>query len=387
MVTIAEERVVRPPDTAAVSAVLAEATEAGRTVAVRGAGTKDHWGGPLVPADVVLATTRLTGVVMHEPDDLVATVRAGTPLRDLQAVLGLQGQRLALSSGYPQATVGGVLSTGEAGPLRLRHGAGRDLLIGVEFVRADGVVAHAGGRVVKNVAGYDLGRLLCGAYGTVGVITEATFKLQPIPPASAWVVAPLASEVDLAPLATAAQSPSVAPSAIEVDLGPDGAGSLAVLVEGTPAGVAARAAALVGTLGPRSSVVDEAPAGWGDYPFGPGDVGLTIASPVSALPTVIATLRRHLDGAVRVRGSAGAGVVHAAVAPTVPVPDLATAVREVRALLDGSGGSCVLTCAPETVTSTVDRWGPVAGLALMRRVKAQFDPAGRFAAGRFVGGI
>src|SRR5690606_3751051 len=110
-------------------------------------------------------------------------------LRELQETLAAAGQRLSVESGYHDATIGGVLATGEAGPLRLRYGSGRDLLIGVEFMRADGVDARSGGREVKNVGGYDLGRVLCGSYGTVGVIATATFRLDPRPAASAWVVA------------------------------------------------------------------------------------------------------------------------------------------------------------------------------------------------------
>ena len=373
-----------PRDAAEVADVLRDATAQGCSVAVRGAGTKDAWGGTLSTVDLVLETVRLAGVVAHEPGDRVVTVRAGTRLRDLQAVLGLAGQRLAVESGFPDATIGGVLASGEAGPLRVRHGTGKDLLIGVEFVRADGVVAHSGGRVVKNVAGYDLGRLLCGSFGTVGIITEATFRLQPLPAASGWVVAPLSTVEELAGYVSAAGSPSVEASAVELDWS-TGGGSVAVLVEGSTTGVAARATTLRGLL-PAAELADAPPAWWGRYPFADGDVGLKLAVPVSVLPAAIGVLRTQLGDAL-VRGSAGAGVVHVAVAGSVPTQSLGAAVRGVRALLPHTGGSCVVLTAPPSIRDSLDLWGPVPGLALMRRLKEQFDPAGRFAAGRFVGGL
>ena len=379
--------VVRPGDPAGVADALREAAATGQIMQIQGAGTKAHWGGQYSTVDVMLDTRRLTGVTEHEPGDLVATVRAGTPLRDLQAVLGLAGQRLALEAGSADATIGGVLAAGEAGPLRLRYGSGRDLLIGVEFVRADGVIAHSGGKVVKNVAGYDLGRMLCGSYGTVGVITSATFRLHPIPAAQAWVVCPVSTVADLAGLVASVQDPSIAPSAVEVYLPATGAGSVVVLLEGSRDGVAVRCAALRARLGADVGTLAEPPSWWGRYPFGPEDVGLKLAAPVSGLPAAIETLRRHLGEAMTACGSAGAGVVYVGAPATVPQADLAAATRAIRERLHGTGGTCVVLAAPPATREGLDLWGPIAGLGLMRRIKDQFDPSSRFASGRFVGGI
>jgi glycolate oxidase FAD binding subunit len=422
--------IVRPADVAGVvDAVRAAATDS-RTVAIQGAGTKAAWGGRLAAVDVVLATTALTGVVAHEPGDRVVTVRSGTPLRELQETLAASGQRLCVESGYADATIGGVLASGEAGPLRLRYGSGRDLLIGVEFVRADGVVARSGGRVVKNVAGYDLGRLLCGSYGTVGVITTATFRLHPLPAASAWVVATgVRKDAFLSPVGASAGGPSpggaswpgpspggewrpgqpgaltdgsdasrraaiavladiatVAPSAVESNLGgPEDTGELAVLVEGSPAGVTARARAVQTLLARRLpgadvAVVTRPPTWWGRYPFAGGEVGLKLALPVSAVPAVLGTLHERFGPRLAVRGSLGSGVLYAGLPDDVDAGVLAAA-------LAGTGGTCVVLTAPPSIRDGLDLWGEVAGLSLMRRLKAQFDPAGRFAAGRFVGGL
>jgi glycolate oxidase FAD binding subunit len=339
--------------------------------------------------DIVIETRRLRGVTEHEPGDLVATVGAGTSLHDLQSVLGLAGQRLALEAGTPTATVGGVLATGEAGPLRLRYGTGRDLLIGVEFVRSDGVVARSGGRVVKNVAGYDIGKLLCGSYGTLGVMTSATFRLHPVPAERAWVTCPVASTADLADLVARAMDPAVQPSAVEVNL-TGGSGTLALLIEGTATGVPVRAAAATRVLGSGAAVGAE-PRWWGQYPFLFDAIALKLAVGVGRLPAVLDALAGAAGpaaGDVTVRGSAGAGVLHAALPGSTSASQLDAILRAVRAATGGIGhGSCVVLAAPEAVRASVDIWGPVPGLDLMRRVKERFDPDGRMAAGRFVGGI
>jgi glycolate oxidase FAD binding subunit len=341
--------------------------------------------------DVVLETWKLRGVTAHEPGDLVATVGAGTALADLQGVLGLHGQRLALEAGSPGATVGGALATAEAGPLRLRHGSGRDLLIGVEFVRADGVVARSGGKVVKNVAGYDLGRLLCGSYGTLGIITSATFRLHPTPAARAWISAPVRDLTDLAGLVAVASDSRVSPAAVEVDL-IGRAGTLAVLVEGSQAGVPVRADLLAGLLGAATAGL-RAPRWWGTYPFGHDTIALKLAVGPGRLGAVLDALNASAGLEVPVRGSAGAGVVYASLPGSTPAAALAEVLRAVRAVIDSAGregepqGACVVLAAPPDVRSAVDVWGPVPGLALMRRVKEQFDPHSVLAAGRFVGGL
>ena len=339
--------------------------------------------------DTVLDTRWLRGVSAHEPGDLVATVGAGTPLADLQGVLGLAGQRLALEAGSPGATVGGVLAVGEAGPLRLRYGTGRDLLIGVEFVRPDGVIAHSGGRVVKNVAGYDLGRLLCGSYGTLGVITSATFRLHPLPAERAWVSCPVGSPAELADLVERATDARVNAAAVEINL--DGAaGTLSLLVEGSRAGVPARAETAVELLGDRAAIVPE-PRWWGQYPFLFDAIALKLAVPVGRLGPMLDALIDAAGPDVAVRGSAGAGVVHASLPGATTPPELEFilgAVRDAIGTADGvPRGSCVVLAAPDAIRDTVDLWGPVPGLGLMRRVKEQFDPDQRLASGRFVGGI
>jgi glycolate oxidase FAD binding subunit len=350
-------RLVATPESTEQAAALLTATR-DLTVVIRGAGTKLDWGPPPRTVDLIVDTRRLAGVVEHAAGDLITIVRAGTPLADLK----LGDQQLALD-GPAGATIGGTVSAGTSGPRRMFYGTGRDLLIGITVVRPDGVVAKSGGKVVKNVAGYDLGKLFHGAYGTLGLITECAFRLHPRPAAARYVraQAPPAAVADV----LAAQ---VVPAAVEVD---SATGELAVLVEGTPDGVRERAAKLAKLLG--GEVTDEAPEWWGEPPWPAGGIGLKLGVPLSAVPELVAS------GAT-IRGSAGTGVLYASAADI-------TGVEAVRALCVRLGGHAVVLTAPPGVREILDMWGPVPGLALMRRIKDGFDPGHRFAPGRFVGGI
>lgn len=391
--------VAAPRDAASLGEVLARCAEAGLTAVPRGDGTKLDWGRPPSTVDVVVDTGRLAGVHEHSAADLVATIGAGTPVRAVQAVLARSGQRLALDPPSAEATIGGMLATGEAGPLRLTYGAPRDLLLGVRFARADGTLANAGGRVVKNVAGYDLGKLLCGSYGTLGVIASATFRLHPIPARRAWVLRGIRNPSEVSTLVGELLASTLSPTAIEVDLPllpvlprqRDGAplpgGQLAVMFEGSPAGVPARCRAAVALLGADSSTVDEAPPWWGRYPFDAGDVALRLSAPAAALHAAVYALRDAAGMPFPLRGSAGVGVVHASLPASLPAERLAAVLDAVRRTLIARDGHCVVLCAPAPLRDELDLWGPAPGLELMRRVKEQFDPRRLLSPGRFVGGI
>ena len=187
--------VAAPASTSEASTLLRAAAELGLAVVPRGTGSRLHWGNPPERCDLIIETTQLDEVVEHAAGDLVATVQAGVRMDRLAEVLATAGQRLALDPpaadglAAGRGTVGGVLATGAAGPLRLRYGSGRDLLIGITIVLADGKIARSGGKVVKNVAGYDLGKLFAGSRGTLGLITQATFRLHPLPATTAYVCA------------------------------------------------------------------------------------------------------------------------------------------------------------------------------------------------------
>jgi glycolate dehydrogenase FAD-binding subunit len=192
--------VARPGTTAETAAVLQAAAGHGLTVVPRGRGTKLSWGRPPERVDLVLDTSRMSAVLDHAAGDLIVHTQAGTLLADVQATVGSAGQRLSLDESVPGSSIGGALATNTSGPGRLVVGTARDLLLGVTLVRADGVIAKAGGRVVKNVAGYDLGKLVIGSFGTLAVVTDAVFRLHPLPAAERFVTVAFGTAEDAAAL-------------------------------------------------------------------------------------------------------------------------------------------------------------------------------------------
>src|ERR1700733_13867084 len=230
---------------------------------------------PASSCDLLIDLQAMAQVLEHAAGDLVVRVQAGTTIGHLASVLGAAGQELALDV-PADATVGGVVATGTTGPRRFRYGAPRDLLIGITVVRADGVVAHSGGKVVKNVAGYDLGKLFSGSQGTLGLITEATFRLHPRPAAVAWVTGDYgpAALADAASAVAAAAGSALVPSAGGLAWAA-GFLRMGVLLEGTSSGVAERAgrmAELIASAGGTPVVArSEAPLRWWDMvPAGGG---------------------------------------------------------------------------------------------------------------------
>jgi glycolate oxidase FAD binding subunit len=387
--------VASPSSTAEVSAVLRAAAAAGLAVVPRGAGTGLSWGAPPSRCDLVVDLRSMDQVLEHASGDLVVRVQAGATIGELALTLAAAGQQLALDA-PAEATVGGVVATGTAGPRRFRYGAPRDLLIGLTVVRADGVVAHSGGKVVKNVAGYDLGKLFSGSQGTLGLITEATFRLHPRPAAVAWVTAefePAERARAVAAVASAAGS-TLVPSAVELDW-PGGTQRplrAGVLLEGTTSGVAERAkqlSDLLASAGGSVAVAEAAPARWGHLPS--AATVIRVSFWVSSLEPVLDALADA--GAVTgvraaVSGPAGAGALYACLDPDTPddaAIGFVTALRErLAGPLGARGGVTVLAASPPVLAAAAAS-GTVPGLALMQAVKDQFDPGHRMFPGRFGG--
>ena len=246
--------------------MLRTAAAEGLAVVARGGGTKLDWGAPPRRLDLIVDTGRLDQVVEHAAGDLVVIAQAGVTLAALGERLAGDRQRLAVDEVVPGTTIGGMLGTGVSGPRRLQAGAVRDLVLGVTLVRADGVVAKAGGKVVKNVAGYDVAKLIAGSYGTLGLVTQAAFRLHPIPPAAAYVSARLPDTAAAYEAAQRVLHAQFVPTAVELDRPePGGPVELAVLVEGTEAGVAARTAQAAEVLGAGAAETDR-PPWWGALP-------------------------------------------------------------------------------------------------------------------------
>jgi glycolate oxidase FAD binding subunit len=380
---VTPELVARPVSTAEVSAVLRAAHGRGLRVVPRGAGTRLSWGGAPAAVDLVLDVSRLDGVLTHAAGDLVVTVSAGMPFAALQDSLAPHRQRLALDPVVAGGTIGGTVATATSGPLRYRYGSVRDLLIGITVVRADGTVTHAGGTVVKNVAGYDLGKLYTGSLGTLGVITEAVFRLHPLPEAARWLTVATPDLQRAAAAVAAVRSSQNDPVALEVDRpAPGEPVTVGVALEGVAGGIDARCddiSRLLGEAAGTPAGVDESPPDWwGALPHDPvAGPGVTLTHEPAALGDVLAAA----PGAVR--GSAGAGVLAVGLDGAGVADDL----EALRALAARHGGSAVLRCATPDVKRACDIWGPVAALPLMRRVKDEFDPDHRLAPGRFMGGI
>ncbi|HVS67155.1 MAG TPA: FAD-binding oxidoreductase [Mycobacteriales bacterium] len=358
----------RPTSIDRLAEMLRTASDDGRSVGIRGAGSKETWGGVGAPVDAVLSTRGLDRIVEHAAGDLVITVEAGVALADVQRTVAAAGQWLALDPPEPGATVGGVVATAASGPRRLRYGTPRDLLIGITVVLADGTVAKSGGKVVKNVAGYDLGKLFTGSFGTLGVIAECTFRLHPRQPALRAVSTPTHDPAErfAEVLATGGE-----PAAAEWD-----GTTLTTVFESIEAAADEQAERAILAIGGQLS--DAVPPGFGARPWDATSVGLKVTHRLGATSDAIAAVRSATPNA-RLRVAAGSGVVLAGVG----ADDLG-ALDSLRKSIAALDGQVVVASAPEEAKRDVDVWGPVRGLPVMQRIKEQFDPDGRMCPGRFV---
>ena len=387
--------VISPGNEQQLAKVLKAANDAGLAVIPRGNGTKLSWGNSPKRADVILSTARLNSVIEHAHSDLTVTVEAGCTLKQLGETLAKQNQRLALDGLWPsRATVGGILSTNDSGALRLRFGSLRDLVIGVTLALPDGTLAKSGGKVVKNVAGYDLPKLVTGALGTLGVITQATFRLHPMPKESRTISCLARDAHDAQRLALAIQDSKLAHSALQIRFVESMRPQIDVLFEATEAGCSAQAEQLKKLLAP-ATMVDSGPAVWkarqGLYSEATANSGVSALAKTSVLPTQIAETYEVLSSiatANRVRFNAvfyaiGIGAIYLAAAPDA----LAATLKGLRGKIETLGGSLVIAHRPDAMPQ-LDAWGAAGdALPLMRAVKQQFDPKSTLNPGRFVGGI
>lgn len=361
--------------------MLRDATDHRLAVVVRGNATKAHWGPPPHRADIVLSTTNLREPLDHCAGDLTVTASAGTTLEEINAALSREGQWLALDPwAGGRSTVGGLLATNDSGPRRHRYGAPRDLVIGIEFTMADGTHAKGGGRVVKNVAGYDMGRLLCGSFGALALITSATFKLSPRPAASRTVAIDELSYAALAEILKSLAKSSLTPSAVEVAApGP----RLLVRFETTDS-AAARQAADVFTLAAgyhARAVLLEGGAehdAWAAHEASTHSAGALVRANV--LPSEVASTLASLETCdqqksvrVHVAGRALLGTLMIRVDGDTHA--IAQWISELRRLVRASSGSVAVLDASPDLRGEVAVWDELGAAAtLMRAIKTQFDP-------------
>jgi glycolate oxidase FAD binding subunit len=356
--------VLRPQDLGEVQAALRDTTG---PLQIAGAGTAATWAGLLAPVDAVLDTTALIGVITHNPGDMTVAVRAGTPLAALHDELAEHAQHVSLDAARiaEGATVGGLLATGDAGPAALVFGSLRDVVIGVTLVLADGTVARAGGHVIKNVAGYDLAKVVHGSYGTLAVVAEVVLRLHPVPKAAVTVQLPC-SLAEAAEVAARVLGGPTEPAALEWtsdDL-------LLLRIEGTAAALEARTARVRELLGAGEPGGGDPWARHAALTRGdPSAAVVRIGVRPSRLPALLASLP-----VLAATAGLGTGVA------TVTVP--AGAVADVHARVHAAGGTSVLRARP--AGAHLPAWGPPpSAVGVLRAVKQAFDPDDRLGPGRF----
>jgi glycolate oxidase FAD binding subunit len=381
---------VSPGSVDDLASALSASAAGGQAVCIAGSGSKLEVGGAPDRLDLMINTSALTELIEYNPHDLVIRAQAGLPFARLQEVAAENGQWLALDPPEPDATLGGIVAANASGPRRHRYGTVRDLLVGATFVLADGTVAHTGGKVVKNVAGYDLDKLLTGSYGTLAALAELTFRLHPRPTATLAVRTELTTIADGARLTAAYRASLLEPTALELALDlPTQQGELTALFEGDEQVVRSQAAAAVELSASIAlpTTVDDSSADLAAHPWSAGEPGLRIAYPPAALAVILDAAAEVFDHGATIRARAGIGVLELAAAGRFTAAELAESVRRLRASTVDHGASVVVVSASPELKQGLDVWGPAPGLQLMRAIKDQFDPAHRLSPGRFVGGI
>ena len=393
--------VATPSSVDELTAALAAANEAGVAVIPWGGGCHMALGNVPSRYDVALRTTKLDGVVEYEAADLTVTVEAGMTFEQLGAILAEHGQFLPIDA-PGQATIGGALAAAAGGPSQHAYGLARDWLLGCRIAQADGVLVRGGGRVVKNVAGYDLPRLIVGSLGTLGVIVEATFKLTPLPATEETLLAVHPSlgatadailAADERGLALTAAALIDAPAAAELNTGIDidpGAGIAAYRIAGGAAAVERTRKDLAALSVDSATLLldgDRTASFWRRLNETLGGVELKASLPPAAVRGFVAALADGDAGAgMPLFAYPTVGVVRVALADA-ETDEMASIVERLRANAIAAGGSLVVTRAPVELKRRIDVWGEVDALALMRNLKQQFDPESTLNPGRFVGGI
>jgi glycolate oxidase FAD binding subunit len=384
--------VFEPSNEAELAAALRCADAAGLGVVPRGGGTKSGWGNPPLRADLILSTARLNRVIEHAWADLTVSVEAGCTIQNLQNALAEHGQRIAVDPLWPErATVGGILSTNDSGSLRIRYGALRDLIIGVTIALPDGTLASSGGKVVKNVAGYDLPKLATGALGTLGVITRAIFRLHPLPRNARSFTFAARDLDDANRVVLAVQDSRLTAAGLQTRFTAGAVPAVDVRFEGTDAGLAAEAEALRKLAAPATETATS-DAVWQAREELWSSVEPIAIAKFSVLSASIAETCgriRDLADSLGVQWRAvvqGTGLgwlrLEASSAPAIH-----QVLRTLRPELEHVGGSLAVLHRPAAMPA-IDAWGSGGdAFPLMLSVKRQLDPRGTLNPGRFIGGI
>ena len=410
---IGPQAVVLPTSTYEIQEVLGYAADNGVSVIPAGSGTKLGVGNPPEGVDLVLSTSRLDQVLEYEPADLTVTVEAGIPLATLQAKLAEYGQYLPLDPPYAdRCTIGGITATNASGPSLLRFGSARDLVLGMRVIQSGGTVVKSGGKVVKNVAGYDLNKLYLGSFGTLGIITEVSLKLQPLPEIERNILLTFVHIEEAVNVASEISGSQLLPT------------SLNLFVNGAPLTDSPEPCLLMGldghpetvewqidsvkTIAQQNEAISvgiyggqrqrELQASMCAFPEGGSATSIVICRANLRMTDVgdfLNTAIEVSDSApwrVRATGLMGNGVVYLAFSDfpddEVPVEYVADTVANLRDAAANVGGNLIVESAPTALKRQIDVWGPVGrSFELMKAIKTRLDPISLLNVGRFVGGI
>ena len=361
-----------------------------QSVRIRGGGSKRSWGSATTDSpSVEVSTERLDRVVEHNDGDMTAVLQAGAPVARVQKALAEADQMVSLDPPLGEgdrATVGGIVATADSGPLRHRYGAARDLILGVTVVLADGTVARAGGKVIKNVAGYDLAKLFTGSFGTLGLIVEVVMRLHPRPRETLTAVGRSDDPRRLGEAAAAVAHSPFGPECLDVWWVGGQGEVLARFAGAAPDAAAEEVGTLMEQAGLETGLVGDDDALWQRQRAAQRSGDGTVVR-VSGLPAELSRVLRAADAmGGSLVGRAGLGLSWVTVvANDAGAGEAASAVEELRRRLEPF--PCVVLDAPEAVREKVDVWGDARAVALMRRVKDRFDPHRICNRGIFVGGI
>jgi glycolate oxidase FAD binding subunit len=392
-----------PESPKAAAELLVSCKEKGLRLGFIGGGMALGLGNPARGIDAVVLTRRLDRVVEYAPEDQVIVVEAGITLGRLQTLARKNGQWLGVDAPQAErATLGGLVAVGGFGPRRARYGALRDLLLGVTLVRADGAVAHGGGKVVKNVAGFDLPKVVAGSLGTLGLITEVTLRLHPLPEVSATYHRAQLDAAGVTQSVLALRHAQLEPSAVVAVRDSGGRYELGVRLEGFARGVERDGARLLDLGGPPGAPPAAAPpwqrldesaeqSFWerAEAPRQSGSLRCRLTALPTHLPALEALVQALLGTleAAHFAWYATLGIGFVAGDPGAPQAVL-SALEAAREALVAGGGSLTMDAAPSSVAASFDAWGPVpSAFSVMQQLKLRFDPEGRMNPGRFVGGI
>jgi glycolate oxidase FAD binding subunit len=369
---------VAPGTTDEVAAVLRFAHTNQLAVTALGGGTKRGWGYPVAPA-LMLEMHRLNRLREHTWQDMTCTVEAGCRWADMQSGLAQHGQFVALDPLWPdRATVGGIVATNDSGALRLRYGGLRDLIIGMTIVLADGTIAHTGGKVVKNVAGYDLHKLMIGAFGTLGVVTSVNFRLHSMARSSKSFTVSAGSVEALGRLMLALLHAQLSTVAIQLRGGADGF-DLDIQLASLPEVLETQTGALEKLSQGEGLVFRESTEEvWGARQQ---VLNSDLVCKGTMLPTEVARFAARVRGLGGESVTQGTGIMFAGFSVGA-----GEGIVQLRREMEEGGGS--LMVLKQTAEMGMDCWGTLPdSVTLMREVKRQFDPEKILNPGRFLGKI